>query len=184
MRRRSGLNLIDLLKGLVGIFVVGAAIFATWSWIFSSPDYGDVPSATGDVIGLYELDTAFTDFFTTKNIQITAFDDPMVKGVTCHVSDVVAGGLSWADDPSNASIACRQTGPIVIAGATEANPWGDLPLGGQDVFGATKGWWKALQVRRWVDTDRNVLVYVVFTPKWGSDSNKNVISTVSLYAPK
>ncbi len=139
-----------------------------------------VAQAGSDVIGEHKLSTGFISL-TTKTIKITAFDDPKVKGVTCHVSDVVTGGLTWADDPSNASIACRQTGPIEITGATDDQPWGDLNVEGEDVFGKTKGWFKALTVKRWIDTERKVLIYVVFTPKWGEDSNKNVISTVSLY---
>jgi len=146
--------------------------------------YGAI-AGEGQVIGTHELDTpAFS--IGGKEIKITAFDDPKVSGVTCHVSDVAKTGLGamLSDDPSNASIACRQTGPIVIAGATEDKPFGNINVDGEDVFGATKGWFKALKVRRWVDTNRKVLVYVVFTPKWGEDSNKNVISTVSMYAVK
>lgn len=137
----------------------------------------------GERVGTHGLDTGLWSL-SGKELSITAFDDPKVEGVTCHVSDVVRTGLTWADDPSNASIACRQTGHIIITGATEDNPWGDLDLSqeGEDVFGASKGWTKSLQVRRWVDQARRVLVYVVFTPKWGEDSNKNVISTVALEA--
>lgn len=148
---------------------------------------GIVPFAAGagEVIGTHELDVPFMSL-GGKKIQITAFDDPKVGGVTCHVSDVAKTGMATflSDDPSNASIACRQTGPIVIQGATEDKPWGDLNIAGENVFGATKGWFKKLTVRRWIDVKRKVLVYVVFTPKWGEDSNKNVISTVAMYGVK
>ena len=92
----------------------------------------------------------------------------------------------FSDDPSNASIACRQTGQIVINGVTEDNPWGNLNLSasGEDVFGSSKGWFKALKVTRIVDQARKVLIYVVYTPKWGEDSKKNVVSTISLFAQK
>ena len=181
MERRSTLG--SLIKSVIGLVVIGGMGYASYSWFFGSTDYGSVPGAS-EVIGTYELDTAWLDFLTTKEIKVTAFDDPKVKGLTCHVSDVVAGGLTWADDPSNASIACRQTGPVVIPSATEQNPWGNLADEGEDVFGKTKGWFKGLRVIRWVDKKRKTLVYVVFTPRWGGDSNKNVISTVSLYSTK
>ena len=48
--------------------------------------------------------------FTTKDIKIDALQDPVVTGVTCHISSIEANlDLS---DPSDSSIACRQTGPI------------------------------------------------------------------------
>lgn len=138
-------------------------------------------AANAEKIGEIELDTGFMSL-TTKTIVITAFDDPKVSGVACHVSDVAIGGFTLkTEDPSNASIACRQVGPIVISGATEDKPWGDLNVEGEDVFGKTKGWFKSLKVTRIIDTERQVIIYIVYTPKWGDDSNKNVISTVSLY---
>lgn len=138
-------------------------------------------AAIAEEIGQIELDTGFMSL-TSKTIVVTAFDDPKVQGVTCHVSDVKIGGFTLrTEDPSNASIACRQTGQIKIAGATEDKPWGDLNMTGENVFGASKGWFKSLKVTRIVDTTRKVLIYVVYTPKWGDDSNKNVVSTVSLY---
>ena len=134
-----------------------------------------------EILGKIKLSGGFVTSYT---LTVQAFDDPQVQGVTCHVSDVVVGGLTLGGDPSNASIACRQTGEIKIAGATGSNRWGklNLTMSGSDVFGKTKGWFKGLKVVRIVDTKRNVLIYVVYTPKWGKDSNKNVVSTISLYS--
>jgi len=136
-------------------------------------------------VGSIELDSGFMSL-TSYSLNVQAFDDPKVKGVTCHVSDVAIGGVGamFSDDPSNASIACRQTGQIVINGVTEDRPWGNLELdeSGEDVFGSSKGWFKALKVTRIVDQKRKVLIYVVYTPKWGEDSKKNVVSTISLFA--
>lgn len=162
---------VILLAGVC--LIAGALAFAS---------FADAANA-GERIGKHKLDTPMFSM-GGKEIVITAFDDPKAQGVSCHVSDVAKTGLSWGDDPSNASIACRQVGPISIAGATETKPWGNLKVSGEDVFGSTKGWFKALKVRRFVDTKRNVLVYVVFTPKWGEDSNKNVVSSVALYGAK
>jgi len=55
-----------------------------------------------------------------KNDQVclTAFDDPKVPGVACHVSQAKTGGLGGtigvAEDPSRFSIACRPVGPINV----------------------------------------------------------------------
>ena len=48
--------------------------------------------------------------FTTKDVKLNHFKDPIITGVTCHVASIEAN-LSLSD-PSDSSIACRQTGPI------------------------------------------------------------------------
>ena len=142
--------------------------------------------AGGDVIGKTKLSQGFSlsSLVSSLNIVVRAFDDPKVPGVTCHVSSPEKSGFTMSDDPSASSIACRQTGQIVFKGATKAKPFGDVSTaeGGETVFGSEKGWTKALTVRRFVDTKRRVLVYVVYVEKWGADSWKNVISTISLYS--
>src|SRR5260370_35545964 len=49
-------------------------------------------------------------------IVIQAFDDPEVPGVTCYMSHARTGGIKGAiglaEDPGEASIACRQVGPV------------------------------------------------------------------------
>jgi len=138
----------------------------------------------GEILGKRDLSAGFS--LSSYTLQVQAFDDPKVGGISCHVSDVAVGGLGkiLSDDPSNASIACRQTGQIQIPNATKERWWGSLNISkkGEDVFGKTKGWFKKLKVVRFIDIERKVLVYVVFTPKWGKDSNKNVVSSISLYA--
>ena len=49
-------------------------------------------------------------FLTFKNIQIDAFIDPQVPGVTCHAASIESP-LTLAD-PSDSSVSCRQTGEI------------------------------------------------------------------------
>ena len=62
----------------------------------------------------------FSNDWTGNDIVIEAIADPDVEGVTCHIAHFERGLLdkltqgNWFEDPSNASIACRQTGPIVI----------------------------------------------------------------------
>ncbi|MGO2076711.1 MAG: CreA family protein, partial [Pseudoalteromonas sp.] len=48
--------------------------------------------------------------FTTKDIKVVSQQDPLITGVTCHISHVEAN-LDFSD-PSDMSISCRQTGPI------------------------------------------------------------------------
>src|SRR5438045_5762689 len=64
------------------------------------------------------VSTTFRFIGKNDRVCISAFDDPKVPGVACHVSQARTGGLSGtiglAEDPSRFSIACRQLGPITV----------------------------------------------------------------------
>ena len=63
---------------------------------------------------------SFTNDWLGNEIVVEAIEDPKVEGVTCHISHFERGVIdrlrqgNWFEDPSNASIACHQTSPIVI----------------------------------------------------------------------
>lgn len=123
----------------------------------------------------------FYNDWTGNEIKVEAFEDPKVSGVTCHMShfdrgiiDRVSKG-NWFEDPSNASIACRQTGPIVI---------GDIKLGkaGEEVFRRRQSLiFKTVAVRRIYDDSSNSLLYVVYSRKPVDGSAKMNLSTVALF---
>ena len=109
-------------------------------------------------------------------IIIEAFDDPKVDGVTCHLSRTKKGGVSGAvglaTDSSDAAIACRQVGPITIREELED---------GESVFNKrTSILFKTMQVVRFLDQKRNVLIYLVYSDKLIDGSPKNSISTVPI----
>lgn len=124
----------------------------------------------------------FTNDWTGNALVVEAVADPKVKGVTCHlvhfdrsIIDRLSKG-NWFEDPSNASIACRQTGPIVI---------GDIDAGqkGEEVFSERKSLiFKALAVRRIYDLANDSLIYVVYSREVTDASAKMAISTVPLFA--
>ena len=62
--------------------------------------------------------TAWRLVGSNHRVCVEAFHDAKVPGVTCHVSQArtggVAGSLGLAQDPSEFSLACRQTGPITL----------------------------------------------------------------------
>jgi len=64
------------------------------------------------------VSTVFKLIGPNDKVCIDSFKDPAVDGVVCHVSRAKTGGLSGAiglaEDTSDASIACRQVGPITI----------------------------------------------------------------------
>ncbi len=114
--------------------------------------------------------------FTTKDIKINNLVDPIVTGVTCHVASIEAD-LSLSD-PSDSSIACRQTGPItpeMIAGI-------DKSTSGEVVFKKSKSiFFKTMKIRRILDPDTQTLLYVSYSTKETSGSFKHSLSTVPLW---
>lgn len=127
-----------------------------------------------DEIG--SVDTAFQLFGPNHKIVIEAFDDPLVPGVACHLSRPQTGGLSGAiglaEDPSDASIACRQIGPIALPADLKSRD-------GEKVFSEKRSLiFKTMQVVRFYDEERNTLVYLVYSDRLIDGSPKNAISTV------
>ena len=64
------------------------------------------------------VSTTFRLIGANDKVCISAFDDPKVPGVACHISQARTGGLKGtfglAEDPSRFSISCRQVGPISV----------------------------------------------------------------------
>lgn len=123
----------------------------------------------------------FKNDWIGNEIKLEALSDPKVTGVTCHLShfdrgfwDRVAKG-NWFEDPSNASIACRQTGPITIGEI-------DLDKSGEEVFTQRQSLiFKTLAVRRIYDSANDTLIYVVYSRRPVEGSAKMAISTIALY---
>jgi CreA protein len=127
-----------------------------------------------DEIG--SVDTKFKLFGPDHKIVIEAFDDPKIEGVACHLSRAKTGGLKGAlglaEDTSDASIACRQVGPIRFLDKIEE---------GEKVFSERRSLiFKTLQVVRFYDPARNTLVYLVYSDKIVEGSPKNSISSVPI----
>ena len=117
-----------------------------------------------------------------NDIKIEAIADPDVEGVTCHIAYFDRGLIdrlskgNWFEDPSNASIACRQTGPISIGDI-------DRSEGGEDVFRTSRSLvFKSLRVKRIWDEANQTLIYVSHAAELADGSAKVAISTVPLYA--
>lgn len=114
--------------------------------------------------------------FTTKDVVVSAQQDPIVTGVTCHISHVEAD-LDFSD-PSDMSIACRQTGPITAQQLQKI----DLSKSGEVVFKTSKSiLFKSLKVRRIFDAPTRTLIYLSYSTKETSGSHHHALSTVPLY---
>ena len=114
--------------------------------------------------------------FTTKDIKLDAINDPVVTGVTCHVSSIEAN-LDFSD-PSDSSIACRQTGPITAAMIAQI----DKSKNGEVLFSKSKSiFFKSMKIRRIFDAENQTLMYLSYSTKETSGSFKHSLSTVPLW---
>ena len=125
-----------------------------------------------------EVDTVFKLIGPDHKIVVDAYDDPKVAGVTCYVSRAKTGGikgaLGLAEDRSEASIACRQTGPISFAGKIEKQ---------EEMFNERISLaFKRLRVVRMVDPKRNALVYLTYSDRVIEGSPQNSVTAVPLPA--
>ena len=126
------------------------------------------------------VSTTFKILGANNKIVIEAFDDPQIKNATCYLSRAKKGGISGslgiAEDPSDASIACRQVGPINLPEDIRSGK-----LDGEEVFKKnTSILFKTMQVVRYYDKKRNTLVYMTYSDKLVDGSPKNSISAIPI----
>jgi len=120
------------------------------------------------------VDTVFKFIGPDHKIVVDAHDDPKVRGVTCYVSRAKTGGITGAvglaEDRSEASIACRQVGPISFA----------QPLAKQEeVFNERISLvFKKIRIVRMVDQPRNTLVYLTYSDRVIEGSPQNSVTAV------
>lgn len=124
-----------------------------------------------------EVSTVFKFFGANHKIVVDAYDDPKINGVACYVSRAKTGGISGslglAEDKAEASIACRQVGPISFPGK---------PLKAQEeVFSERISLvFKKLRVIRIVDLQRHTLVYLTYSDRVIEGSPQNSVTAVPL----
>jgi len=130
--------------------------------------------ASADEIG--SVSTVFKFVGPNDRIVVEAFDDPKVSGVTCYLSRAktggLKGGLGLAEDRAEASIACRQVGPIHVP---------DDLKDGEEVFKErTSLVFKTMQVVRFFDKKRNTLVYLVYSDRVIDGSPQNAVTAIPI----
>jgi CreA protein len=131
--------------------------------------------ASADEVGRIGTD------WTGNDIVVEALPDPDVKGVTCHLTFFSRGLVdrlwqgNWFEDPSNTSIACRQTGPITIGKIT-------LDDDGEEIFSQRQSLvFKAIAIRRIYDRKNDSLIYVSYSRQVKEGSAKMAVSTIPLW---
>jgi CreA protein len=120
------------------------------------------------------ITTAWKLIGANHQVCVDAFSDPKIAGVTCHVSQAKTGGISGslglAQDPSQFSLACRQTGPITVPA--------NLPKDEAVFSESTSLLFKETNVMRLWDEKHKTLVYVAISRKLIDGAPANSISTV------
>ena len=137
-----------------------------------------VGSAQAEQVG--SVDTVFKLLGPDHKIVVEAFDDPDVKNVTCYISRAktggIKGGLGLAEDTADAAISCQQVGPIELSDKIKNGK-----SEGEVVFQKrTSLVFKKLQVVRFYDAKRNLLIYLSYSDKVIDGSPKNALSAVPI----
>jgi CreA protein len=125
---------------------------------------------------IFKRSTVFKWLTPNDKLATYGLDDPEVDGVACHFTVPERGGLKgWigvAEEVSDISLSCQQTGPIRFKAKFEQ---------GEDVFRKRRSlFFKKMQIVRGCDVKRNVLVYMVYSDRLIEGSPKNSTSTVPI----
>ena len=120
--------------------------------------------------------TAWKLLGANHKVCVSSFRDPDVPGVVCHLSQARTGGVKGsvglAEDVSEFSLSCVQTGPIA-AGLKLPDQ--------QEVFTErTSVLFKGTHVYRMYDRENNALVYLAISRKVVEGSPRNAVSNVAI----
>jgi CreA protein len=131
-------------------------------------------NARAETIG--SVDTVFKLIGPDHKIVVEAYDDPKVNGVTCYLSRARTGGvkgaLGVAEDKAEASISCRQVGPISIPSPIVAQ---------EEIFNERISLiFKRLRIVRMVDVKRNALVYLTYSDRVIEGSPQNSVTALAV----
>jgi CreA protein len=150
--------------GVAAFALASAALFCSPARAADEPDL------------IFKKSTVFHWMSPNDKLATYGVDDPEVDGVACHFTAPERGGfkgwLGVAEEVSDISLACRQTGPIRFK---------DKFAQGEEVFRKRRSlFFKKMQIVRGCDVKRNVLVYVVYSDRVIEGSPKNSTSTVPI----
>lgn len=151
-------------------------LFLSWCTVLQSQSSRSTPPIITKPYEIGSVDTAFQLLGPDHKIEIGAVPDPKVQGVTCFYSRAKTGGIKWglwlAEDTSDASVACRQTGPIVFKESIKKQ---------EEIRNeSTSFLFKKIRIIRFYDSNSNSLIYLVYSDKLIDGSPKNSLSAVAL----
>ena len=132
--------------------------------------------STDDPELIFKKSTVFHLLSPDAKLATYVIDDPAVEGVACYFTVPEIGGWSgwagFAEERSETSLACRQTGPVTIKAKFAQ---------GAEIYRQRRSlFFKKMQIVRGCDAKRNVLVYLSYTDKLIDGSPQNSTSTVPI----
>ena len=139
------------------------------------------PAMAEETREIGHVNTAITNLGLTRShrVVVERFTDPEVRGVSCYISQARTGGLSGmlgvAEDPARFALNCTATGPVeVLPGARRGER-------GEVVFeSSTSLFFKETRVHRFVDEERNAVVYLAWSTRLIDGSPYNAVSAVPM----
>jgi len=148
--------------------------FAAVTTLFFAAQLATLEAQEADLV--FKKSTTFNLLTPNNKLATYGIDDPLVEGVACHFTVPEKGGvkglLGLAEELSDASLACRQIGPVTFKGKFKQ---------GDEMFRQRRSiFFKKMRIVRGCDTKRNVLVYLIYTDKLIDGSPKNSTSTVPI----
>ena len=148
-------------------------------WAFAALLLAPMSASAEETRQIGYVNTALTNLGLTRShrVVVERFDDPEVKGVSCYISQARTGGMSGmvglAEDPARFGLNCIATGPVQIA---EGARRGDR---GEQIYESnTSFFFKETRVHRFIDEERNVVVYLAWSTKLVDGSPYNAVATV------
>lgn len=122
------------------------------------------------------VDTKFNLLTPDDSVRVEVFEDPKISGVACYLSRAQTGGIKGAvgvaEDTSDASLDCKQIGPIEITKKLKK---------GEPTFKERRSLiFKKLKVVRFCDSTHNAIVYLVYSERVIEGSPKNSVSAVPI----
>ncbi len=127
------------------------------------------------------VNTALTNLGLTRSHQIVIerFDDPKVEGVSCYIAQARTGGVSGmvglAEDPARFALSCTTTGAVTVTDSARRSERGERVY-----ESATSLFFKETRVHRFLDEERNVLVYMAWSTKLVEGSPYNAMAVVPM----
>ncbi len=146
---------------VMGLFVLGMLAL-----------YTPNAHATDKVIG--EVSTGTQIFGPDHSVGVIRFQDPKIPNAWCYLARAQTGGFAanfgMAEDPSEFTIDCFSKGVLKL-------PAG-LPAKEEVSRTSRSAVFKEMIVQRFVDTEAQRVVYLVYTRKLWEGSPKNAMSSI------
>ncbi|MBP0447494.1 CreA family protein [Roseomonas sp. SSH11] len=123
-------------------------------------------SAADETSQIGYVNTALTNLGLTRShrVVVERFEDPEVRNVACYIAQARTGGISGmvgvAEDPARFSLSCTATGPVEILPGAARGERGEVVH-----ESSTSLFFKETRVHRFLDAQRNVVVYLAWSTK-------------------